>query len=79
MLMFLSEAMLTGTIGGTLGAGFGFLLAAIIGRFISLPIDSSLMLGAEVVAFAIVTSVVSGLYPAYRASNMSPVEALRHE
>ena len=79
MLMFLSEAMLTGTIGGVLGAGFGFLLAALIGRFISLPIDSSLMLGAEVVAFAIVTSVVSGLYPAYRASNMSPVEALRHE
>lgn len=79
MLMFLSEAMLTGAIGGALGAAFGYFLAGLIGRFINLPVDSSLLLGAEVVVFAIVTSVASGLYPAYRASNMSPVEALRHE
>jgi putative ABC transport system permease protein len=79
MLMFLSEAMLTGVTGGALGAAFGFFLANVIGRFIDLPTDSSLILGAEVVLFAMVTSVASGLYPAYRASNMSPVEALRHE
>jgi putative ABC transport system permease protein len=79
MLMFLSEAMLTGMIGGFIGASFGFFLANVIGRFINLPTDSSLILGAEVVMFAVVTSVASGLYPAYRASNMSPVEALRHE
>lgn len=79
LLMFLSEAMLTGIIGGALGAAFGFLLAGLIGRFINLPTESSVILGAEVVLFAMVTSVASGLYPAYRASNMSPVEALRHE
>jgi putative ABC transport system permease protein len=79
LMMFLSEAMLTGLIGGVIGAGFGFLLANIIGRFIDLPTSSSLVLGMEVVMFAVVTSVTSGLYPAYRASNMNPVEALRHE
>ena len=79
LLMFLTEAMLTGFIGGILGAGFGFLLAGLIGRFIDLPVASSLMLGMDVVLFAVITSVVSGLYPAYRASNMNPVEALRHE
>ncbi len=79
LLMFLAEAMLTGLIGGAVGAGFGYLLASIIGRFIDLTTSSSIMLGAEVVLFAIVTSVVSGLYPAYHASNMNPVEALRHE
>lgn len=79
LLMFLSEAMLTGIIGGALGAAFGFFLAGLIGRFINLPTESSVILGAEVVLFAVVTSVASGLYPAYRASNMSPVEALRHE
>ncbi len=79
LLMFLSEAMLTGIIGGALGAAFGFFLANVIGRFINLPTDSSLILGAEVVLFAMVTSIASGMYPAYRASNMSPVEALRHE
>ena len=79
LLMFLAEAMLTGLIGGAIGAGFGYLLAGIIGRFIDLTTSSSIMLGVEVVLFAIATSVASGLYPAYRASNMSPVEALRHE
>jgi putative ABC transport system permease protein len=79
LLMFLSEAMLTGLIGGAVGAGFGFLLGLIIGRFIDLPVSSSLMLGVEVILFAVVTSILSGLYPAYRASNMNPVEALRHE
>lgn len=79
LLMFLTEAVLTGLIGGIIGAGFGFLLAGIIGRFIDLPVSSSILLGLEVVMFAAVTSVISGLYPAYRASNMNPVEALRHE
>jgi putative ABC transport system permease protein len=79
LLMFLTEAMLTGFTGGLIGAGFGFLLAVLIGRFIDLPVVSSLMLGVEVVLFAMITSIMSGLYPAYRASNMNPVEALRHE
>ncbi len=79
LLMFLTEAVLTGFIGGLIGAGFGFFLANVIGRFIDLPTSSSLLLGFEVVLFAVVTSVISGLYPAYRASNMNPVEALRHE
>jgi len=34
MLMFLSEATLTGAIGGALGAAFGYFLAGLIGRFI---------------------------------------------
>jgi putative ABC transport system permease protein len=79
LLMFLSEAMITGFTGGAIGAGFGFLLANIIGRLIDLPTSSSLLLGGEVILFAIVTSILSGLYPAFRASNMNPVEALRHE
>jgi putative ABC transport system permease protein len=79
LFMFLSEAVITGFIGGAIGAGLGFLLARLIGRFIDLSIPCSAMLGLEVVLFAIITSVTSGLYPAYRASNMNPVEALRHE
>ena len=79
LLMFLSEAMITGIIGGAIGAGFGFFLSSLIGRFIDLPTSSSILLGLEVVLFAMATSVLSGLYPAYRASNMNPVEALRHE
>jgi putative ABC transport system permease protein len=79
LFMFLSEAMVTGILGGAAGAGFGFILGGIVGGYIDLPVKPSLSLGAFVVGFAAMTAIVSGLYPAWRASNLSPVEALRHE
>jgi putative ABC transport system permease protein len=79
LLMFLSEALVTGFIGGTLGVLLGFALGGLIGRYINLPVSNSIFLGMGVVAFAITTSALSGLYPAWRAANLRPVEALRHE
>jgi putative ABC transport system permease protein len=79
MFLFLSEAVMTGVTGGVAGAFFGVLLSQIIGDYINLPPDPSLSLGVYVVGFAVVTAVVSGLYPAWRASNLHPVEALRYE
>lgn len=79
LFMFLSEAMVTGFAGGSAGAAFGFFLGGLVGGYIDLPVKASLSLGAFVVGFAVVTAVTSGLYPAWRASNLNPVEALRHE
>jgi len=79
LLMFLSESVLTGFVGGAIGAALGIVLSAGIGQIIGMQISPSLLLSVEVVGFAVLTSVLSGLYPAWRASNLSPVEALRHE
>ena len=79
LLMFLTEAMVTGLIGGTLGAAIGFALGNIIGQAIDMPVSSSIYLGLGVVVFAVVTTSLSGLYPAWRASRLHPVEALRSE
>ena len=79
LLMFLSEALVTGFIGGTLGVLLGFALGGLIGRYINLPVSNSIFLGMSVVAFAVTTSALSGLYPAWRAAKLRPVEALRHE
>ncbi len=76
--MFLLESILTGFIGGLLGAVLGLVLSIVIGRIIGVEISPSLILSVEVIGFAIVTSMLSGLYPAWRASKLSPVEALRH-
>jgi putative ABC transport system permease protein len=79
LFMFLSEAAVTGVMGGITGALFGIVLSQIIGNYINLPPSHSPALIIYVVGFAVVTSVASGLYPAWRAAGLNPVEALRYE
>ncbi len=79
LYLFLSEATITGVIGGVLGAALGFLLGRLVGDYIGLPVSTSPALGLAVVGFAMVTAVLAGLYPAWRAASMNPVDALRYE
>ena len=79
LLIFISESIVTGIIGGSLGACIGFILSIVIGQIINLAPEPSLRLGLMVTAFSMMTCVVSGIYPAWRASNLNPVEALRDE
>lgn len=77
--LFMTEALITGVIGGVIGALFGFTISYVISRFTAIPSASSPSLGVLIVGFAMVTCVISGLHPAWRASKLNPVEALRHE
>jgi putative ABC transport system permease protein len=79
LLMFLAESGFTGLAGGVLGGAFGFLLGIAIGDFIGLPVSLNIELWAMVVGFAILTSMVAGVWPAWSAANLNPVDALRHE
>lgn len=79
LLMFMSEAALTGIIGGLLGAGFGFILGDVVGNFVGINSAPTASLALMVVGFAVVTSVLSGLYPSWNASQLNPVDAFRHE
>lgn len=83
LIMLVGEAAIMGIIGGILGilAGYGFssLLNSWLGAkgttiFLVTP---RLILIA--IAFAVLLGALSGVYPAYRASRLNPVEALRHE
>lgn len=85
LLMFLTEASLTGLVGGVAGAIFGILLSYAASTImvymysISLTPAPSLWIGIAGVAFATLTGMISGLYPAWKASKLDPVEALRYE
>jgi putative ABC transport system permease protein len=76
---FLVEtAILAGT-GGMLGVALGILIPALVGVLTSMI--TIVTWWSPVVAFTIssLTGVIFGIYPAYQAARMHPVEALRHE
>jgi putative ABC transport system permease protein len=79
LLIFLAESGYTGLAGGVLGGAFGFVLGIVIGDFIGLPVSLNIELWTMVVAFAVLTSMVAGVWPAWSAAKLNPVDALRHE
>jgi putative ABC transport system permease protein len=84
MKMFLYEAFLLGfigsAIGGVLSFGGGYVaLLVMLQNTTYLFAPSSLVYIPYGMLFGIGTSLVSGLYPAWKAANLNPIEALRYE
>ena len=82
--MFIYEALMLGLIGSALGGilsfGAGYLISLLVLQTTKYLFDtSSLSSIALGMGFGIATALLSGLYPAWRASNLNPIEALRHE
>jgi putative ABC transport system permease protein len=84
LLLFLVESMVIGGIGGTLGAATGVIGAYILSKILPFGVTGIKpvfhlinMLYIWFLAFGL--SIISGLYPAWRASKLNPIEALRKE
>ena len=76
---FLVEAGVLSALGGLAGVGLGVLVPIGIERFFAQPTSIHPMHVLLAFGISAVVGVVFGLYPAWRAANMDPVEALRHE
>jgi putative ABC transport system permease protein len=82
---FLSEAVTVSCAGCALGLGVGlgavFVAAPLIRHLTEVPFQPVLTWGTlgVVAVVALAVGVVFGTYPAWRASRLSPVEAIRHE
>ena len=79
IVQFLSETLMLTFIGGVLGVVLGSLIPFLVTHFGHMP---TVITGLSLIlAFGISAGVgvVFGMYPAYRAANMDPIESLRHE
>ena len=89
MKIFMLEGIIIGAIGTVLGLGLGFLLTSILKKyeFIKLPSDvyyiSTLPVKIESLDVALIAgatmliSFLATIYPAWQASRLDPVEAIR--
>jgi putative ABC transport system permease protein len=84
LIQFLTESSLLSLIGGVIGIGLGWLIAFIVGKIAAAsgtPFDPKVGLNAILLAtiFSTAVGLFFGIYPANRAANLEPVEALRYE
>jgi len=76
---FLAESTLLSLVGGTIGISLAYLLAKLVA--VLTPVPTALPLLAVTVAFVVSGTVglISGVYPAWKAAGLDPIEALRAE
>jgi len=76
---FLIESTLMSGVGGALGAGAGVAAARIIGNCTSFVVLVRPQSAVIAISVSAAVGIFFGLYPAYRASLLDPIEALRYE
>jgi putative ABC transport system permease protein len=84
LIQFLAESLLLSVSGGIVGIGFGWVISTVVGSIAAAnDVDISPVIGIDAVLLATLFSIAVGLffgiYPANRAANLQPVEALRYE
>ena len=80
LIQFLIEAVSICLMGGTIGLGLAFGLFVLIGAiFPNFPMQFSPMLVVMALFISVMTGIISGFAPAWQASRLNPVQALRYE
>ena len=84
MSMFIYEALILGVVGSLIGGIMsllgGYAISSVVlqtTKYLFAP--SSMIHIIYGMSFGIVISLICGIYPAWRAANLNPIDALRHE
>jgi putative ABC transport system permease protein len=79
LMQFLIESTLLSVVGGIIGIGLGYVISAVVGSLMGWPVV--IMTESVVVSFLVCAAIgiFFGWYPAKKASNLNPIDALRYE
>ncbi len=79
VIQFLIETIMLSGAGGVIGVALGLAIPLMITRFAGMITIIEFWAPALAFSISVMTGVLFGIYPAFRAAGMNPVEALRHE
>ena len=79
LVQFLVEAVTLSAIGGLIGIGLGIGASEIVAQSTGWPVLTPVSWVGIASLSSAVVGVISGFYPAWKASKLDPIEALRYE
>lgn len=79
LMQFLIEAVMLCTLGGIIGIFVGWGASHLLTSYRGYETQVSIWIAAVALGFASATGIFFGFYPAFRASRLEPIEALRYE
>jgi putative ABC transport system permease protein len=79
LLQFLTEAVVLSLVGGTLGILLGVGSSQLVSHFLKWPTLLSVFWMLIAVGGSAFVGIISGFYPALKASQLDPIDALRYE
>ena len=79
LLQFLIESVLLSLVGGAIGTAVGILVSKVASALTGWPTQISLLAILVTFLFSALVGIVFGRYPAKKAAQLNPIEALRYE
>jgi len=79
LLQFLIEAVVITLIGGVVGIIFGMLMGFVIANHFNTQFIVPIPWMVLAFVVCVVTGIISGFYPAYKAAALDPIDSLRYE